>query len=529
MHYQLGKVHKHVADIEIIAEAGNCHSICIVMAGNGTIGIGDKRFDVNCSIAIVAERGHTVTLHAAPFHAMHVLRIEFSERPMMEFGKSIEDSALGAWPFEEGGRIKLNRQFMQLAVDLEREWSLGCHEDKPCGSAAIFGTLLHKLLELHGKIKQPTSHSWMENAIRHIKENYREPLTRKEMAAIAGVSPEHFSREFMKHNGKTFKAYITELRIRSAQEQLLGSNSDLVEIALQVGYQDGFYLSRKFKQFVGAAPTIYLKKPKKIASLTYNYSASLLALGITPSVAVISSWVFNHFRGSIDNQTAQWHDNVPARLYDTIRPTRPDLILDYSLDDERAAELRAIAPLIRLPFEVLPWDEQFRYIAEVVDKGKEAETCLNRLQVLIERANQRLDLEIGKRGTAVVIELGVDKCYVFGDKWGRGTHVLYDPLQFTPPESLLQGGRCKIGYEETTLQVIHEYAADFIFYHLPDNAEERSRVLAFMETESWESLAAVKNKQAYRIEGDAFYGFDPASTKKQLTDMMALLTRGNGG
>ncbi|WP_141505927.1 helix-turn-helix domain-containing protein [Paenibacillus luteus] len=528
MHYHLGKVHKHVANMDIIAEAGNCHSICIVMAGNGTIGVGDKSFEAKCSMAIVAERGHTVTLHAAPFHAMHVLRIEFSEKPVIDHGKANEDRAWWSWPLENSIKIKLNRQLMQLAVDLEREWSLGGNLDKLSGSEAAFVMLLNKLLELHGKIKQPTSHSWMENAIRYIKENYRKPLTRKELAAIAGVSPEHFSREFMKHSGKTFKAYITELRIRSAQEQLLGSNSDLFEIALQVGYQDGFYLSRKFKQFVGTAPTIYLKKPKKIASLTYNYSASLLALGITPSVAVISNWVFNHFRGSIDNKSAQWHDNVPAQLYDTIRPTRPDLILDYSLDEERAAELRAIAPLIHLPFEELPWDEQFRYIADVVDKGREAENCLNRLQALIERANQRLDLEMGKRGTAVVIELGMDKCYVFGDKWGRGTHVLYDPLQFAPPECLLQGGRCKIGYEETTLEVIRDYAADFIFYNLPDNAEERSRVLAFMKTESWGSLAAVKNKQAYRIEGDAFYGFDPASTKKQLTDMVALLTRGNG-
>ncbi|OBZ16789.1 AraC family transcriptional regulator [Bacillus sp. FJAT-26390] len=379
--------------------------------------------------------------------------------------------------------------------------------------------------KLHGQEKQAVAQPWLVSALEYIRENYRNPITRKQLAQSSGVSLEHFSREFRRHTGKTFKAYLTELRIRAAQEQLLSSRSGLVDVALNVGYKDGFYLSRKFKQVVGTAPLFYIKRPKKIASLTYNYSASLLALGMTPSVAVVSGWVSGYFRDVVKEQPRQWYGNVPIRISDAIGPFKPDLIFDYQISEELALELRAIAPLISLPFEQMDWDEQFRFIAEVVGKSGEANDYLNRLESLMVKANRRLDQKLGTRGTAVVVELGMDKCYVFGEKWGRGTHVLYDQLQFAPPQSLLQDGSCKIGYVQTSIENIHAYAADHLFFALPTCAVERAKVLTFMNTDSWNQLDAAKNKQIYSIDGGCFYGFDPASTKRQLLDIVSLLTK----
>jgi ABC-type Fe3+-hydroxamate transport system substrate-binding protein len=379
--------------------------------------------------------------------------------------------------------------------------------------------------KLEGQEKQAILQPWLVNAFEYIRDNYRDPITRKQLAAYSGVSLEHFSREFRRHTGKSFKAYLTELRIRAAQEQLLSSKSGLVDIALNVGYKDGFYLSRKFKQVVGTAPMFYIKRPKKIASLTYNYSASLLALGVTPSVAVISGWVTDHFREVAKGHPQQWYGNVPVRISDAIGPYKPDLIFDYKISEEHAEKLRAIAPVISLPFEQMNWDEQFRFIADVVGKGSEASDYLNRLEGLMETANRSLDQQLGTRGTAVVVELGMDKCYVFGDKWGRGTHVLYDQLQFAPPQSLLQDGSCKIGYVETSMENIHAYAADHIFFALPTCAVEREKVLAFMSTDSWNHLDAAQNKQIYSVDGESFYGFDPASTQKQLLDIVSSLTK----
>jgi ABC-type Fe3+-hydroxamate transport system substrate-binding protein len=523
VHYRLKRVYKQMAESFVIANNYDDYSITVIMAGHGTAYIGDKSYEAECGTAIATAKGSLISFQAAPFQSMHTLRIEFSEEQAVRAAGLVK-----SWPFEKNAKLSLNRYTLQMAANLERHWSFGSEQSEHgqiLEAQALFIAFLSKLHELHGKEKQSIAQPWIEQALLYIKNHYCEPLTRKQLAAISGVSAEHFSREFKKHSGKTFKAYVTELRIRAAQEQLLGSKSDLVEIAMQVGYQDGFYLSRKFKQFVGAAPTIYLKKPKKIASLTYNYSASLLTLGVTPSVGVVSSWIFNHFRGVINKQSVKWHDNVPSCLFESIRPFKPDLIIDYTSTEERSTELRAIAPLISLPFEELPWDEQFRYIADVVDKGTEANDCLNRLQALIEKANEALDREIGKRGSAVVIDLGIATCYVYGDKWGRGTHMLYDSLQFTPPECLLKDGQCTIGYIETSLEEVPAFAADHMFFSLPDDGQERSDVLAFMNKESWRRMAAVQNNHVYFIKGDVFYGFDPASTEKQLMDIMLLMTR----
>lgn len=361
---------------------------------------------------------------------------------------------------------------------------------------------------------------WIEKSLDYIKKNYAGEMTRSAEAKRACVSPEHFSRVFKRHTGKTFKEYVTELRIRAAQEQLFTSKKDLYETALSVGYKDGFYLSRRFKQITGDAPTIYLKRPKRIATLSYNYSASLLTLGVMPSLAVISNWTLNLYGQEAARSKIHLFENVPKDLYAAIKPTSPDLILNYVSNEESSEELRRISPLVSLPFEQMKWDEQFMRVAEIVNRSSAAKDCLMRLEELAGQASRELDHCLGKRGTAVVIELGAETSYVFGDKWGRASHLLYDALQFAPPFSMMKNGTHRIGYVEVPTEEVHTYAADHMFIVLPKNQKERRKVQSILSRACWQLLPAFQNNRIYSIDGHAFYGFDPASTEKQLKDIV---------
>ncbi|WP_171056084.1 AraC family transcriptional regulator [Paenibacillus sinopodophylli] len=372
--------------------------------------------------------------------------------------------------------------------------------------------------------KSVSSPVWMDETLTYINAHYSGEMTRSAVAKRACVSQEHFSRVFKRHTGKTFKAYVTELRIRAAQEQLFTSKQDLYETALSVGYKDGFYLSRRFKQVIGAAPTIYLKRPKRIATLSYNYSACLLTLGIMPSMAVISKWALNCFGQTASRDDVHLFANVPKDLYAAIKPTLPDLILDYAPNDERSEELRRISPLVSLPFEQMNWDEQFLRVAEIADRMTAAKDCLLRLEERAGIAGRELDQCLGKRGTAVVIELGAETSYVFGDKWGRASHLLYDALQFAPPLSMIKNGKHRIGYVEVATTAVHAHAADHMFVVLPKGQTERRKVQNIMSKDCWQQLAAVQNDRLYLINGDAFYGFDPASTGKQLHDIVHFIS-----
>ena len=71
------------------------------------------------------------------------------------------------------------------------------------------------------------------------------------------ISPYYFSKLFKKRTGSNFIEYVTNVRIEKAKELLTGSNKNIKEISMEVGYSDANYFSRAFKKNVGISPTEY--------------------------------------------------------------------------------------------------------------------------------------------------------------------------------------------------------------------------------------------------------------------------------
>lgn len=85
---------------------------------------------------------------------------------------------------------------------------------KPFYFQQLFLELLAELYEeLEGRLQQ--INVWMEQVLHYIDYHFHEDLTREQIAEMAQVSPEHFSRTFRKHTGQTFSNYLALLRIRA--------------------------------------------------------------------------------------------------------------------------------------------------------------------------------------------------------------------------------------------------------------------------------------------------------------------------
>ncbi len=97
----------------------------------------------------------------------------------------------------------------------------------------------------------------MHQSILYINNHYQENITLEDMARRVYLSPSYFSRVFKKENGMTFSAYLNKTRIAYSKELLLHTNMRLVEIALQVGYEDQSYFSKVFHKIVGVPPLKY--------------------------------------------------------------------------------------------------------------------------------------------------------------------------------------------------------------------------------------------------------------------------------
>lgn len=79
----------------------------------------------------------------------------------------------------------------------------------------------------------------------------------QEMAKEAGMSPFHFSRQFRLATGQSPARYALVKRIEWAKEQLREHHADIMEVALDCGFEDASHFSRAFKSVVGQSPREY--------------------------------------------------------------------------------------------------------------------------------------------------------------------------------------------------------------------------------------------------------------------------------
>ncbi|WP_232242767.1 helix-turn-helix domain-containing protein [Paenibacillus sp. GSMTC-2017] len=93
----------------------------------------------------------------------------------------------------------------------------------------------------------------------YIGQYYRGKVTKDELGACIGRSPNHAAALFRRVTGQTISDYVHATRIRTATYMLKESLLTISEIAEYLGYSDVSYFQRIFKRIIGLSPTHYLK------------------------------------------------------------------------------------------------------------------------------------------------------------------------------------------------------------------------------------------------------------------------------
>lgn len=93
----------------------------------------------------------------------------------------------------------------------------------------------------------------VEAAKAFIEEHLGEPIDVVRISREANLSPSHFTRVFRALEGVPPWSYVTERRVRRAEE-LLGSDRPLSEIAFDTGFADQAHFTRVFKRVTGSTP-----------------------------------------------------------------------------------------------------------------------------------------------------------------------------------------------------------------------------------------------------------------------------------
>lgn len=100
----------------------------------------------------------------------------------------------------------------------------------------------------------------IEQMLRYIRQHRAEDITIDDLCAEFSCSRSYISHFFKRYTGKSFREYLTELRINDAKSLLVHSRLSITEIAFSVGFKDSNYFSNVFKKNLGASPRSFRNK-----------------------------------------------------------------------------------------------------------------------------------------------------------------------------------------------------------------------------------------------------------------------------
>jgi AraC family transcriptional regulator len=87
-----------------------------------------------------------------------------------------------------------------------------------------------------------------------------EHLNLEEVAAACGVRPRRLSKELQAATGRSFAAYVADLRIRWARELLESSSLALKEICFASGFRHVSTFTSAFRTATGETPSLYRRR-----------------------------------------------------------------------------------------------------------------------------------------------------------------------------------------------------------------------------------------------------------------------------
>jgi AraC-like DNA-binding protein len=100
----------------------------------------------------------------------------------------------------------------------------------------------------------------IEKLLNYIQENYAKDLSLEELAEIAGLSVQYFSKVFKDYTQMTLVPYLTEIRMEKAVDMLIHTDKSVMEIAELVGYRNAQYFIRVFNKKFSISPMQYRRR-----------------------------------------------------------------------------------------------------------------------------------------------------------------------------------------------------------------------------------------------------------------------------
>jgi len=144
--------------------------------------------------------------------------------------------------------------------------------DGPLAAESLANLLAVHLIRHVLAPRQPTRRRYgafprarLRAVVEYVEEHLDASPTLEQMAAVARLSPYHFTRQFKAATGLPPHQYVIMRRVERAKQLLqAGTDLSLAEVAAHAGFSDQSQFSQHFKRLVGVTPGQF-RMPARIA------------------------------------------------------------------------------------------------------------------------------------------------------------------------------------------------------------------------------------------------------------------------
>lgn len=355
------------------------------------------------------------------------------------------------------------------------------------------------------------------NTVRLMEQQPGRAWMRAELANMAGLSPGYFSYAFQRQTGKSPTTYLMDIRMDKAEELLLQGRR-VKETAGEVGFEDEFYFSRRFKQKSGRSPAAFVKSRRRnIACVSDPLSGSLLALRLLPKAAAL----YNHhepysrmlrLHSCEEGKGLLWEHNLSM-----LRKAAPELIFctDF-LNPEAQAELGQIATVVPVSWLEADWRQQFEQLAEAVGQTDEASAWLSAYSRKAEDVYRSIRRQIG--GATLNIVRVMDSHYRIYAGRNAGA-VLYGDFNFMPTHHV----KNREVFQTVAREELDGYDADVLLIMVDPTLRAARQWQELQGSDLWRGLTAVQNRRIYEIGTDKLFEYSAWSHDRALLHLGRLM------
>ncbi|WP_282942756.1 AraC family transcriptional regulator [Paenibacillus sp. RC67] len=503
-----------------------------IASGKGVLKTDDQMYELIEGSVILLPAHSRATLIANLLHPFHAYMLIITTR---EQGRLLPGSMTRKSDVVSNSLVHFFPNEPAIVTNMEELYvhRLPGSEIRHVQNQIVFHQIILQLLETqkarYAAIEQPS----MERSITYLENHYSDKITRELLAEIAGVSRSHYSILFKQLTDFSPNEYLSRLRVHRAKELLISGSGTLREIALKVGYKDEFYLSRRFKQKTGAAPSAYGRASfQRVAVLLTPYASHLLLLGLEPSVVISDS---SEYVNSSDLEPPQKMIFINATC--SVEQVK-SLLLDNNIEliiaasqhlyqyGMHAEQLRAVAPIVEISWMEIGWKEHLRLIARVIQRRDQAEQWLKDFEKE-EHASRSLVKQSGAANEIIsILVIKPEQLLVYGAR--NVGYVLYQSLGLQPPARIKQGiDERGDQFHSIPIEIseLAEYAGDRILVIVfPDIKGSTAHSEAVFKSTYWYKLPAVQRNAVHLLDRDAWIPYNPVSIRLQLQRAVALFT-----